>query len=396
MARVSPLRTLHQQAEASLALYGPPEAGVRLVETFGELELEYAALRKSCVLLDQPHRGVLGVTGRDRLEFLNRMVTQELKGLEPFQSRRSFWLNRKGRIEADLRIVELGERMLVDLDVHAAERTLKSLEAFVIAEDVRLEDATERLHRFALHGPGAAALLARLSRPVAGPPLGDLGEGRACVISLAGHEVVVDSDAAAGEIGLELTLAVEAAAPVYEQLLEAGHTHNGDGGPGAAPTLRPAGWHAFNIARIEAGRPLFNLDFGPDSLPHETGVLRERVSFTKGCYLGQEVVARMDSRGHSKRTLVALRFDQSQTRTSLGEPRQPVTGSHVWGAKEPEGDPVGAVTSSTLSPMLGGEPICFAAVKPGFSEPGAHLLVAADDAKLPATVQPRLAFWVRP
>src|SRR4051812_36724439 len=109
MAAVSPLLRWHQQAEAALQTYGPPEAGVQVVETFGELELEYAALRKHCVLIDQPQRGTIQVTGADRLAFLNRMVTQELKGLAPFQVRRSFWLNRKGRIDADLRIIELGD-----------------------------------------------------------------------------------------------------------------------------------------------------------------------------------------------------------------------------------------------------------------------------------------------
>lgn len=402
MARVSPLRKLHQQAEASLVLYGPPEADVRVAETFGELELEYAALRKSAILLDQPYRGVLEVTGPERLGFLNRMLTQELKGLEPFHTRRAFWLNRKGRIEADLRIVELPGRTLLDLDIHAAERTLKSLSSFIIAEDVRIEDTSERTHRLALHGPAARALLAHLSQPDAGPPLADLNEGAACTVTIAGRKVIVDRDDSTGEVGLELLVARDDALPVYQQLLEAGHTHDGNGAPGtppappAPPSLRPAGWHAFNIARIEAGRPLYLIDFGPDSLPHETGLLRERVSFTKGCYLGQEVVARMESRGHSKGSLVAIRFDQSQTRTSLGEPRQPVTGSHIWPAAAADGDPVGSVTSSTLSPMLGGEPICFAMVKHAFVAPGTSLLVAADDTRLTATVQPQLAFWKRP
>jgi folate-binding protein YgfZ len=392
MARVSPLRKLHQQAEASLAPYGPAEADILVVETFGELELEYAALRKGAVLLDQPYRGTLEVTGAERLEFLNRMLTQELKDLAPFHARRSFWLNRKGRVESDLRVIELGGRTLLDVDVLSAERTLKSLQAFVIAEAVNLRDITEETHRFAVHGPQASALLRAVSKPVAGQPLSDLADGGATVVTIAGRESVIDRDDAAAEPGFELLVKRDDAPAVYEQLLETGLAHDGNGGGFG---LRQAGWHAFNIARIEAGSPLFNLDFGPDSLPHETGVLRDRVSFTKGCYLGQEIVARMESRGHPKQQLVALRFDQSQTRTGLGEPRQPVTGSQVWAAKAREGDPVGAVTSSTLSPMLGGEPICFAMVKFEHTPAGTQLLVAADEARLAATVQPRLAFWAR-
>src|SRR5439155_2357027 len=100
----------------------------------------------------------------------------------------------------------------------------------------------------------------------------------------------------------------ESAVAIWQQLIEAGHDQNHGaavlrGVPatlGAQVRLRPAGWHAFNIARIEAGTPLYNIDFGPESLPAESGVLLGRVSFTKGRYFGQEVVARMQSRGHSK------------------------------------------------------------------------------------------------
>src|SRR5690349_2726045 len=130
--RLSPLRHIHEQAGASFALYGPPEAAVLVAETFGELEREYAALRSGCIILDQPQRTVLEVTGPDRLPFLNRMLTQELKDLAPGQVRRSFWLNRKGRIDADLRVIELGDRTLLDLDIHAAARALAGLSSFII------------------------------------------------------------------------------------------------------------------------------------------------------------------------------------------------------------------------------------------------------------------------
>lgn len=436
--RVSPLRKLQQQAEAALVPYGPAEADVLLVETFGELDLEYAALRKGCILLDQPHRGTLEITGVDRIDFLNRMVTQELKGggkpggdpgLQPFHVRRSFWLNRKGRIDADLRLIELGTRMYADLDVHSVERTIKGLQEFIITEDVKITDrsggpatgSADAMHRMALHGPTAAALLTAVSKPIAGAALSDLTPDRVSIVSVAGHDVIVDRDDSAGEIGLELLMPGDAAVAVYQQLIEAGQEHDGEdsvppvtgsaaagasvppvtgsavaGAPSPRPfRLRPAGWHAYNIARIEAGRPLYNLDFGPDSLPHESGVLYDRVSFKKGCYLGQEIVARMESRGHSKRSLVGLRCEIPDPAAPPDKRPQPITGAQVWRADTPDGDPIGVVTSSTLSPMLGAVPICFAAIKPPNHEPGTKLLVAADDARISATVQPSLVFWKR-
>lgn len=414
MARISPLRKLHQQAEASLVFYGPPEADVQVVETFGELELEYAALRKACVLFDQPQRAILEVTGADRMDFLNRMVTQELKGFAPFQVRRTFWLNRKGRIDADLRMIELsdpaangGGRLLLDVDTHAAGRAVEGLSNFVITEDVQIRDVSEQMHRLALHGPTAKLLLREVSQHVAGPTIEDLAPDRACIVTIGGHQVIVDRDDSAGEVGLELIVPVQGAVAIYQQLVETGQEQNGgqngNGNGGADPAtrfrLRPAGWHAYNMARIEAGRPMYNLDFGPDSLPHESGVLRDRVSFTKGCYLGQEIVARMESRGHSKRMLIAVRCEQQMTpmggEDGIPMPRQPVTGSLVWPASDAEGDPVGAVTSSTLSPMLGAMPISFAMVKPGFREAGMELLVDADGGRIAGRVQEGLAFWKR-
>ena len=148
-----------------------------VVETFGELEGEYAALRRGCVLMDLPQRGTLRVGGADRIDFLNRLITQELKpsagargaapdpGLTPFRTRRSFWLNRKGRIDADLRLIELPEGMMIDLDVLCAAGAAASLASFHFSEDVALEDRSEAMHRLALHGPTSLALLRAAAQP---------------------------------------------------------------------------------------------------------------------------------------------------------------------------------------------------------------------------------------
>ncbi len=404
--RVSPLRKLYQLAEASLIPYGPAEENCLVAETFGDIELEYAAIRKSCILLDLPQRGVLEITGNDRIEFLNRMVTQELKpkgggGLSPFHTVKAFWLNRKGRIDADLRLIELGNRMLADVDVLAADRALKGLASFAVMDDVAFKDVSETTHRLALHGPTGPALIQAVSKMVSGPAVIDLPQGSATIVSIRGHEVVIDRDDSTGEIGLELTMPAAAATEIFQHLVEVGQVHddgNGGGEPASKYRLRPAGWHAYNIARIEAGRPLYNLDFGPNSLPHETGILRDRVSFTKGCYLGQEVVARMESRGHSKQMLLAIKCEASrpihppESQDTI-PPRLPVTGSRIWQVDKPDSDPIGAVTSSTLSPMLGSTPVCFAMHKHEFAKPGLDLLVEADGERIRGKTQDLVAFW---
>ncbi|MBC7770856.1 MAG: aminomethyl transferase family protein [Pyrinomonadaceae bacterium] len=449
MARTSPLSMLHQQAGAMIGPFGPPDDPIAVVEACDFVETEYAALRKSVVMLDQPQRGTIEVRGADRVAFLNRMVTQELKGLGSFQVRRSFWLSRKGRIDADLRLIELPDRMLIDLDAHSAsamgERkgAAQTLMQFVFSEDVTLEDQSEQWHRCALHGPAAAALLASLCVHSAGPLINNLAVSQACIVRIGEREVIVDRDDSGGEIGLELLMKLEDTLAVYEALSappdiesrEDGLGYQGatraagphQSAPGGIPRARRIGWHAYNIARIEAGTPKYFIDFGPTSLPHETGVLADRVSFKKGCYLGQEVVARMESLGHPKQRLVALKLTESamtpsapadsplQVSTSSDSggddpaaagSRQPITGSSVFHvpsldaslAAQPAPEIVGAVTSSTISPMLGGLCVCLAMVKNKHTTAGTSLLVEVDEGsadRMTAVVQGSLVLWKR-
>lgn len=408
MAIASPLNALHQQAEASFLTYGVGGATTAsapsVVETFGELEAEYAALRKGCVLLDLPQRGTLRISGSDRIEFLNRMVTQEMKGQKPFQFRNAFWLNRKGRIDADLKFIELGSYMLADLDILRAASTAQSLSAFVITEDVSITNESETMHRLSLHGPTSTGLLRAVSEPMDGPPLSDLGAGQAALVRIAGKQVVVHRDDSTGDTGLEMTMHAADVMVIYEQLLERG-LNGGDHSPheptakhplsNAGYRMRPAGWHAYNIARIEAGCPLFHIDFGPDSLPAETGLLSERVSFTKGCYLGQEVVARMHALGHPKQVLTALRVTPTQPQLDSGRECQPTAGGMVT-RLTPEGrQTVGTVTSSTRSPMLGDQILCFAQIRWGAHLAESECEIESDAGFVPAIVAESLKFWSR-
>lgn len=397
MGRETPLRPLHEQAGAMLAVYGPTEGvggvPVDVPQIFGELEIEYAAIRKHAGMLDQATRATIALTGADRLDFLNRMLTQELKGIQPGSVRRAFWLNRKGRIDADMHVAHLTNRTLIDVDILALERTATSLSSFIITEDASLRDLSGETYRLAIHGPTTPELLAGLGSSL--PP-----EGGAMETTIADVPVTMWRFEATGEIGVEILCAMSDAARLYSTLLErAGEQESGAaalraGDPSSLNRrvrLARVGWHAFNIARIEAGTPLYNIDFGPESLPAESGVLSDRVSFTKGCYLGQEIVARMHSRGHPKQCLVALRLDRV-INDATGEPSLPSAGAAVLDAG---GAPVGAVTSSTVAPMLGAAPVCFAQVKWEQSKAGAELSVQTDSAVLKGVVQESLAFWKR-
>jgi folate-binding protein YgfZ len=301
------------------------------------------------------------------------MVTQELKDLRDGIVKPTFWLNRKGRIEADLLLIELSDRMLVDVDVYRAAYTAETLSDFLFSEDVVIADVTGEFHHLAVHGPHAQRIVA-----AAAGDASPLDHMRAQSVSVAGVEVIVARRDQTGEVGLELIAPYGQAEKVWESLMEGDETQ-GSGGH----RMRPVGWFALNIARIEAGTPLYGIDFGPENLPHETGVLSDRLSFTKGCYLGQEIVARIESQGKPKQTLVGLR----PTRDLL-----PIAGSPVYAPAEADargsGPQVGMVTSSTLGPMLGSVPIAFAMVKASHAEPGATVIVSAEGEHVEATVGP--------
>lgn len=416
MAHLSPLNNRHDDAGATFLEFGSPDSqlpAARVVETFGEIEAEYAAIRKGVALLDFPHRAVVRVTGSDRIEFLNRMLTQELRPggtpLPPGAVVSSFWLNRKGRIDADLRVMELGDDasapsgMYLETDVLAAPNLVKTLEAFVFSEDIAFEDMSESTHRLGLHGPAAARLLADHSTAIRSdlPAIGDIRDGQATSIEIAGKRVVAFRSDQAGEIGIELIAASHDLIPVFDELARHARTDHGHHNDPSTDTyrLRHAGWHAFNIARIEAGTPLFQIDFGSTNLPHESSLLDSRVNFKKGCYLGQEVVARMQSLGRPKQLLRCVRIKQADAPDD--ERHQPVTGCAIVAISGAESTPakdtkpIGGVTSSCRSPMLGDDVLCFAMVKWGHHEPGNRLLVQTPTGWVPGEVQEGLAAWSR-
>lgn len=370
----SPLHGRFAGTDALLLPYGPPDAMVELVGAFEEVGLEYAAIRKGVVLFDEAHTSAVIVRGSDRLAFLNNMVTQRVGDLPPGETRASFWLNRKGRIDADLRVAATPDAACLILDRHLAAPTAEALSNYVFTEDCVIEDASADRHVLALHG---VAALAHLAERAGDPALATLGPGRNAPCVIAGVEALADRDDLTGDPGVRVVVPRDAAERVYDALLA----------PTAAATPRPAGWFALNTARIEAGRPLFNVDFGPDAVPAETGLLADRVDFRKGCYLGQEVVARMDARKVRKRGLVALRVD--------GDADAPLPGAGDPVFTEDEQTQVGVVTSSTIAPMLGSAVVCFAMVRDAETAPGARLVIRAEGRAAGAVVRPELAFWTR-
>ena len=372
MTTQSPLQSVHESAEAFFLSYGPPELQTPIVETFGELDMEYAALRKSTVVFDEPHMGTLKITGAERLAFLNNMLTAKVDDLKSGQSLHSFWLNRQGRIDADLRIIESEDCTLVRLDRHLCKPTADALNAFIFAEDIEIT-IDDSIAWISVQGPTSFTTLNTTP----------FDHNTNSTITLNDTQIPTDRFDLTGEIGLYLAVPKDQLETIYQALLSNERT-------------KPTGWLAINTARIEAGQPMFNIDFGPTNLPAETGVMDSRVHLAKGCYLGQEVVARMHARNIRKQAVVALRLDDQRITLEQQSVLQPMTGSQICIPGQEGQTPVGAITSSTISPMLGAIPIAFAMIKDSHTAPGTELAVTAEGTYAKCTVNETYAFWSKP
>lgn len=358
---IHPLHALHEQAEATFLPYG---SDIQIVESYGEVEAEYAAIRKAAALMDAPHRSVVILTGKDRLSFLHNKVTNDTNRLTPGTGCYAYLLNLKGRIVMDMNILHAEEATLVELDRRLAPEFLTSMEKYIFTEDVRILDGSEQLGRLTLLGPRAHLLL----QQVLDAGVDTLNEPlRHAKRTLGKATVTVFRNDLAGEPQYELIVPRDGLVALWQILHEAGgHDEGEHDAPAKGPVpLRAIGWSAFNTARIEAGTPLYGIDITDNYLPMETAHWYTRaVSVTKGCYLGQEIVARMHAHNTVARMLVGLRVAGDKlplAGTDIGDPSPSAAGGPAGGRQQ-----VGIVTSSCMSPMLGNVPIALGYVKKAY------------------------------
>ena len=392
MSYTAPLKQIQERCGAGFIRCGPSQEasstgselgesveGVELVESFGSYEAEYAAIRQRVGLAHMPQSGLVELAGSDRTDFLQRILTNNVADLNPGESQRSFLLNQKGRIVADLMVLQDKSVTLMVVDVFDVDNVIKTLKSMLFAEDIAIRNLSNSYELLVLHGPAAPQVVKQMDVSRKDISLDVLSH---CTVHLSAASCVLYRHDVAGEPGLHLLVPSERVAQIYQQLLdvlgfEPGRVVDADFGSHRRQTLRgwPVGWLALNTARIEAGTPIFHIDFGTDSLPAETAVMDEAVSFTKGCYVGQEIVARMHNLGHPKRLLVGFRVKGSTL---------PIAGAQVF---EPSAQQdlmansqqiIGGVTSSTVSPLLGRAVVGFAVMKWGRHAVDTPILVPAE------------------
>jgi glycine cleavage system T protein len=331
-------------------------AGQKVPDHFGDPRGEYEAVRQAAGLIDLSHQGKIWIAGTDGQDFLNRMLTNDIKAMAPGRGCQTFLLNAKGHVVAYLVLLDLPDAFLAEAEPVAAGAMVEMLEHYVVADDVALEDVSEAWGLLSLQGPAAGAVLGDLL----GGSLPALEPFQHVEVQAAGAALRLVSQSRTGETGYDMWVPADRAAALWQAATRAGARHG----------LRPVGLAALNVLRVEAGQA-WAADVGGDVLAMETG-LEGVISFSKGCYIGQEFVVRVAHRGHVNRKLSGL---------VLSGDRVPAPGDKVvQGEKE-----AGWITSAALSPALG-RPIVLGYIRRECNAPGSKVAVQTGGSLLEAEV----------
>jgi folate-binding protein YgfZ len=297
----------------------------------------YDALRTGAAWLDLNPRGRIYATGEDRARLLHAIVTNHVQQLTPGEGCYAFFLNAQGHILADVNLLCLADRFLLDTETETREKVFRHVDKYIIADDVALQDVTDTLACLAVEGPDAAAVLESIGAPT---PQTDYAHS-------AWNAGLVQRASATGAAGFRIFMPADEKAACIARLESAGAI--------------PATLDDSRIVRLEHGKPRFGDDIFDTTLPQETQQMHA-VHFSKGCYLGQEIVERIRSRGHVNRLLVNLEI----------EGLDPLPGGTKIAAGAAE---AGEVTSSAFSPALG-KVVALAYVRAQYAAEGVPLQAA--------------------
>ena len=338
MAKRSTLYDLQQRLGAVFTI----EDGWLMAQCFGDPASEYASVVDSAGLFDLADRAMLQFTGEDRLSYLQGMLSNDLRPLKTFDGQKAAILTQQGKVIADVRVLCSLNSFYLDFREPLKEKILNHLRRYLVADDVEIHDPNEQWKMLSLQGPGAKAILDQL---FAGAHLPNQPHQHGMVQYDGSPVCVVRSDRS-GYDGFDLIVQNSQLAALARRQIELGAAW--------------VGAQAQNILRVEAGIPLYGRDFSEDNLLLEVA-LDDAVSFSKGCYLGQEVVERIRSRGHINRKLCGLLLDGDKP----ANPGDTLTAN----TKD-----VGQITSSVESIALQ-RPIALGYINKEFWAPGTTLSV---------------------
>jgi len=299
----TPLAAAHLAAGAKMGVW----FGCALPDYFGDAAAEYRSARDTVALIDKNYRAYLSFTGPDRVRYLNAILTNNIKDLQAGHGIVSLLLNPQGHILAEIETYAFPDRLLCVSYSMIRERLIEILDKYIIMDDVTLTDETPRYGTLALEGPKAAALVKEVSRA----DLAKLEELSAHGGTVGSIPCWIIKRSSGGVPGAELLAEREKLPELWQILSDAARWHEG----------APMGCAALSATRLAQGVPWFGYDFGEKQIPHEAGLQDSHISYTKGCYTGQEIVERVRSRGQVNRQRVRLAFSGDV----VPEPEAPLT-----------------------------------------------------------------------
>lgn len=285
---------------------------------YGDVRAEYEAMRNAAAIIDLSPVAKFEVRGKNAVPFINGLVTNDVKSLQAGEGTLAAFLNAQGKVVSICRFYQTGESLLIECEGAKRETLYKNLSRFVPAGEFFVRDITDEFALLSLQGPIAAELFLTLTvQPVEAEP-----EYRNYHVDINGTDVLITSHSRAGVAGFDLFVPVAAKAELQQTLLSRGATL--------------AGSEALEIARLEAGIPREGVDVTENNILLEAGY-EKAVSYTKGCYLGQEIIARIHWRGQPARQLQGLLIEAVEL---------PAKGTELWAV---DGKKVGEITSSVRS-----------------------------------------------
>lgn len=349
------LHAYHQSLNAQFINVNGQEA----VEHYGDPIAEHAELRQSAGWLDLSFRGRVCLTGADRVQFLNGQVSNQVKMLKPGQGCYATLLTPKGKIESDLNIYILENEVLLDFEPGLTDTVSRRLEKYIIADDVQVVDVAPLYGLLSVQGPKAAVVLESLHMPIPASPMSSTK-----METTQWGEVYVTNLSRCGTGGFDLFVPATAMAAFAQELAAAVDKVGGC----------PCGWQALELARIEAGIPRFGADMDTTTLPPEANLQDRAINYKKGCYVGQEIIARLRTHGRVAKSLAGVRLAGSSTTL-------PSKGDKIFhNAKE-----VGYITSAVFSPALKA-PIALGYIRREANQIGTELEVQSKETRIKGSV----------
>ena len=317
-------------------------------------------MRNAVGIIDLSSRGKIRVTGEDRVKWLQSIISNDILPLTPGQGIYSTFLTHKGKIIAYFRVYQLGDALMLEDVGETGDTTFATLRKFLLfGTKAKMENCGETCGLLLISGPKALELI----RSTFGTDLSSLKPLAFEKLEIDGHPALLIRSEETGETDIEILVPSGGLRSAWERLWTAGDSMG----------LQPFGTQALETLRVEAGLPKMGPDLNENIVPPEANLEGKSFSLSKGCYPGQEVVARMDTYGSVRRRLVGL---------TLSESAVPLSGAKVYsGDRE-----VGWVSSAVLSPSLG-KAIAFAFPLRDFSKPGTDLEIDTEGRRVTATVQ---------